>query len=1461
MSRPFPKPQDRVRDGQSQADRAPRALDPNYVQVDERSPQDLLRFVRRLCRELRFVDPEQPLADLDWSGLIGDDVDLDRAIAYTDNPEAATATERERFSRPHFALLLAFIRLFGIAQEHLSALTGRHLDFFFAEVLRMQRRPPSPDTVNLVMKPARGVDAVLIAAGTEFLAGKDSTGVDRIYSSDRDLIVNQVQVAATRSLYVDQRTTGIREARERRDPGTNEDDRFVRMFAYALGEPGPGDPLPLYDNKVVDLALLVGLGELVRFSSASLFLELYELRALVQLKSRRDGANADWSTINTILQDAGRRRLENPQWTAGFTDPRDFSSNINSVIGEELKPSFFAGLPEVSTIDDLYTQRMLESAGWMSNAETSDVAVFIRERLFFPEIRDFETMMALKRRSDADWAEILRILERAGKRRRGDTSFSLQVQDPTDFAANFAATIGGDDFAWPAEIASVEDYDGAIKRLEAYMHMSAEAFAYVMEAAPGADSEPSEGQWQRLYGMLTAAFRAKIVSVGRATIATIREQKGWHHALYYALSEDPSGSGESPLAQLRSDIPRVADYNYLQTIDQDLATAEGDESSISAERWQRAIQIVELAKRVREQLPEPEPRRIEWRNLYAFADSTKVGATTGLASDRQTPRWHTFGAKPTDPVMAQSRAASFGFAVASPMLALSEGTRTVVLTLGFDSAAFDNAAISDAITRDALLVEISGEKSWLQPTSIEYTTGDYAALSHVDRDLQAPLAAIRLTLTFAVEVEALAPLPFKDSGVASLQPVLRVMMRPIWDEAAGEHITLYEPFRDLELTALHLQTSVQGLASLVVGNDRGGINSRRPFEPFGVAPASGSRLFIGHPELARNRLDSLSLRIQWMGAPALLGEHYANYGLSSPSNSSFKVKISAVDHRRSFLLADSAALFDDEDATYVHTIDLPAVPEGLGRIADFAAASELLSWDRYLEIELGELDFQHSSYGAIAIQKGVEFSAAIASGAAVEAANFTVKPPYTPKIKSLTVDYNSSVELVLDDPSFDADGGIETLFHVRAFGAHRIERQENASAYRLFPAHENAGELYIGLQNVQAPQQVTLLLQLAEGSADPDLPPAAIEWSYLSGDRWLSLHNGDLLSDSTRGLINTGIVALQLPSALPSTQMDPNLYWLRVSVARETESVCDVVEICTQAVQATLSDRGNASDHYEQPLPAGSITAPIRREARLAAVKQPYTSYGARAYERDENFHVRVSERLRHKQRALTTWDYERLILDRFPGLYKVKCMPAAVDNDADKLGTVTLLVIPDIRQQLPFDPFEPKLPADRIADIEAFIRPLTPPFARVAVKNPRYISVRVRFGVRFREGVDIGFYRKQLAEDLSRFLSPWAYAEGSDIVIGGRIYATSIIDFVDRREYVDHLATIKLFRSSDGRDYKLVAPAADGSGYYVSAEHQDEILVAARTHDIDVISDVHYDTELFSGINNMKVELDFVIG
>jgi hypothetical protein len=257
--------------------------------------------------------------------------------------------------------------------------------------------------------------------------------------------------------------------------------------------------------------------------------------------------------------------------------------------------------------------------------------------------------------------------------------------------------------------------------------------------------------------------------------------------------------------------------------------------------------------------------------------------------------------------------------------------------------------------------------------------------------------------------------------------------------------------------------------------------------------------------------------------------------------------------------------------------------------------------------------------------------------------------------------------------------------------------------------------------------------------------------------------------------------------------------------------------------------------------------------------------------EGEDMWATRASERLRHKERALSMWDYERLILERFPEIYKAKCLPASPAQP----GKVEIIIIPNIRHMRPFDPFVPKAPSKLLADVEAYLTTKAPAFASVKVKNPRYVAVRVRLRVRFTEGGNEGYYIRKLNDDLNQFLSPWAYEDGADIVLGGRIYANSIVDFVDRRPYVDFVAGVTLFRSDDGVRFILAPPPDGWAGEWASdfvdtdfidadtlerTARPDAVLVAARTHAIDVVHDAVYQEKLSSGIGFMKVELDFIV-
>jgi hypothetical protein len=240
--------------------------------------------------------------------------------------------------------------------------------------------------------------------------------------------------------------------------------------------------------------------------------------------------------------------------------------------------------------------------------------------------------------------------------------------------------------------------------------------------------------------------------------------------------------------------------------------------------------------------------------------------------------------------------------------------------------------------------------------------------------------------------------------------------------------------------------------------------------------------------------------------------------------------------------------------------------------------------------------------------------------------------------------------------------------------------------------------------------------------------------------------------------------------------------------------------------------------------------------------------------ERDTTFHTRVSERLRHKNRALTAWDYEHLVLEQFPQIYKVKCLPAEADNP----GQVTVVVIPDIRDNTLFDPFEPKASADVLVAVHDFLAARMPAHTELTVKNPYYVPVKTRFAVRFQPGVDEGYARQQLNEELNRFLSPWAYNIAGDIVIGGRIYANMLVNFIEERPYVDFVAALYLFKDEKG-SVSQVQPRGR-LGYWVEPDERDGVLVAARQHEIDIITEARYEEENFRGINYMRIELDFII-
>lgn len=1443
-------PEAAERDGTSQTGRALDALRPDYVSVDERTLADLLAFAAAYGKELKYIGPDgSPQGD--WSGFIGPELRAEDVAAFLAAPERFSAQSSPALFRPHLTLFLSFLQLLGKARAQINTLTARHLDFYYRQVLRMGQRPSIPDRVNLVVDLLPDEKSALLPAGSLLDAGTDSTGRDRVYATDRELVVNRARIARMSSLFIDRQRMGLRQAVLKY---RNEKERACEtLFLIALAGPEESR-LPVYpDGTAVNYAKLMQLREGLRRAESQFFLSLSELRDLWARRQRRQASPDEWDEINSKIEIAGRKKRGGAAFQIDHTS-REFDKNLTTAIGVVS----FGTLPEVSRLEDVYDLR-----------GRGDVQAFIRDKLYFDNLDDFARMMQKLHRFTTEWSEINRILEIAGRRRR-DPSYRFAPADVAAFANNLQSAIGVTE-------AQLKGFLDEVAALEAYFYMPAEQLALALDEI----RDVPQLDWVQVYPLLEQAHREQLRQARRAELRRLQQTSSARlvDLIRFVLGEPPDPSADPAAVERLLPYLGPGDGERLSKLDQ-------------AKDWNGIFSLLEVAQRNR--LGEPPPLRSRWINLHPAEDATAVRSPRGLAQEARgvSQGWPPFGAA-APPTSAPPKPV-LGWGLCSPLLVLREGTRTLTLTLGFQAGKAPLAELFTQVGELPLQFEISTATGFVPCSVGAPVFGAYTQLTGTTSRLDPQGVQFVLTLKSSMEAIA-APVSGNDAqgddsqgsepteegedrdgsqaaGVsdggnpqdaAPAWPVLRLMLRPIWSAEEGKYVARYPELGSLELLAAHLKVEVSGLKAIRAENDESLVDPQRPFEPFGSEPASGSRLLLAHPEVLGKRLDSLTFSFQFMGAPQNLATYYANYGLAAGAK--FSARVSLVDRYGGATLVEEAPLFADNPQA-LSTIRTGRVT-GLGR----DAAPELLAvepdsldespsgWERYLLWELGSPDFQHTAYPTIAASRALALAVDSARGAAtLDATKYQVNPPYTPKLKGLTLGYSSSVEIRFDEVRSVPGSGDRThrAFHIHPFGRCDVEAERTGVGVPFLPRYLDDGELYLGLRGVSAPQTIAIFFQMAEGSADPEQHPQPARWSYLSGDRWLPLDR-NLLQDTTRSLSNSGIVELKLPPALPSERMPGGFYWLRAALPTETGGVCEIVGIHTQAVSATFVDRGNAPDHFREPLPAGTITQLVEPIPAIAGVHQPYTSYGGRMAEGDDVWATRVSERLRHKQRALSAWDYERLLLERFPELHKVKCIPARPGDP----GKVELIVIPDIRNKLPFEPFEPKAPADLLAQVREFIVSKAPAVARIEVKNPQYIAVRVRLGVRFRGTGNEEFYKQKLNDELNRYLAPWAYDEGADIAIGGRIYASTLVDFVDRRPYVDYVAGIKLFSNEGGEERPVPRPTSgDLDGYYVGSSRPDAVLVAARTHQIDVLGDALYEEKRVMGIGFWKLELDFVI-
>ena len=438
-------------------------------------------------------------------------------------------------------------------------------------------------------------------------------------------------------------------------------------------------------------------------------------------------------------------------------------------------------------------------------------------------------------------------------------------------------------------------------------------------------------------------------------------------------------------------------------------------------------------------------------------------------------------------------------------------------------------------------------------------------------------------------------------------------------------------------------------------------------------------------------------------------------------------------------------------------------------------------------------------------------------------------PPPSPTVSSITINYSAQSMLSFSEMTpVEFANRSQFFYHIEPFGfremhpfllpkANEIPANDLDDQMNLLPVFNldngaisldtglarspnNGGELWIGLTGAVPGETHSILFQVSEGSSNPLKDITTVNWYYLCSNNWILLTNG--VVDYTNNLSQSSLVVITLPGdeTLNNTRADSGLIWVKAVVQSNTDSVCKIISIVTNAAKAALVQNIPDNIQFSGNIAADTISKLVTPDATIKQISQPYPSFGGTLPENNAMFDQRVSERLRHKNRAVTSWDYERFVLQKFPQIHKVKCINHTNLNTTTqtyselKPGHVMLVTVPDLSQLTGANPYLPFTDLGLLEDIKKFIEPLTSPFVKLKVENPQFEGLQFNFNVCFKQGYDPTFYAGQLNTDIMNFLMPWASGSNTkDIEFGGTIEKSSVLNFVQMRSYVDYVTAFQM--------------------------------------------------------------------
>lgn len=604
-------------------------------------------------------------------------------------------------------------------------------------------------------------------------------------------------------------------------------------------------------------------------------------------------------------------------------------------------------------------------------------------------------------------------------------------------------------------------------------------------------------------------------------------------------------------------------------------------------------------------------------------------------------------------------------------------------------------------------------------------------------------SANEITPTLALQEPQQTPLVFRATRTSTGALLYRLpssLQQNDWrqDAAARANASLQLKFPAGKATALPTSYTVTISQSQEIGylpqEGQGYIDSFS--YPFGSQPVIGNGFELTLPAAFIETGGTLTISPQWTNLPTQnFALWYAGYSNPPADNTVFMARLSLVQPSGETSLLGEQSLFSGSAAPQMQPLTA-TLPDDLDASAG----------DYSIRVELNGSDFYHQEWANDPSGKNA---------------------PWTPQVSRIDTQFSQTFALtqILDRSELLRDGDVTQQ------------------------------AIYIGLSNVEEGDSIAIYWDLQSLIALP------LTWYFTTREGvWQSLDA--TLNDGTQGLFISGLWQAILPgeAGTGGDGLSEDYYWLKGVPATNISSddAPKIRALFTNAVTATLNLSGDVdSSHFDQPLPAGTISQLVSPLVQISSINQTRPSVGGLARETVVELFERAAGRIATRHRAITWQDMRHMLLDQYPELYDIHFLDVSKLLTIPALTEQVLVVIPGSNASDNDDTLRPVLSEGRLNKMAEWLKQFTCLWANPKLINPVYVNVISRYQVTFLDDVNPNYGYQQLSEWLQQRYMPWGTDVKQVVAPGNQIDYYQLLAAIQQHPLVKNVVALDLVDES----------------------------------------------------------------